>query len=101
MQDVARQQEYSTRWLALPADTRAHVKQEAMTTLGSAQSKAGSVAAQVVSAIASVELPTGQWPEVIELLLRFAQSADNNVNLKVATFQAIGYICETIVSHQK
>lgn len=69
-----------------------------MKTLASPESKAGSVAAQVVAAIASVELPVGEWPEAIELLLRFVQTSDN-VNLKVSTFQAIGYICESIVSY--
>lgn len=64
--------------------------------LASATQKAGAVAAQVVSAIASVELPNGQWPEVIEILLNFMNNTDN-VNLRISTLQAIGYICETIV----
>lgn len=96
-QELARQQEYATRWLALPGETRQKVKEETMKTLASSQSKAGSVAAQVVAAIASVELPAGEWPEAIELLLRFVQTSDD-IHLKVSTFQAIGYICESIVS---
>ena len=66
-------------------------------TLGSAQSKAGSVAAQVVSAIATVELPNNQWSDLIELLLRAMDNADNT-NLRIATLRSIGYICESIVS---
>ena len=97
LQEIARQQEYASRWLALPNDTRQKVKEETMKTLASPQSKAGSVAAQVVAAIASVELPVGEWPEAIELLLRFVQTSED-VHLKVSTFQAIGYICESIVS---
>ena len=73
------------------------IKEETMKTLASPQSKAGSVAAQVVAAIASVELPVGEWPEAIELLLRFVQTSED-VHLKVSTFQVIGYICESIVS---
>lgn len=65
-------------------------------TLGSTTAKAGSVAAQVISAIASVELPAGQWPELIEILLRFMDNVDN-VNLRIATLQTIGYVCESIV----
>ena len=71
-----------------------------MKILASSESKAGSVAAQVVSTIASVELPVGERHEAIQLLLRFVQTSDN-VNLKVATFQAIGYIGESIVSHKR
>ncbi|KAG1838676.1 armadillo-type protein, partial [Suillus tomentosus] len=54
------------------------------------------VAAQVVSAIAAVELPVGQWPDLVEILLGFINTSDDT-NLKIATLQAIGYICETIV----
>lgn len=64
--------------------------------LGSPNLKAGGVAAQVVAAIAAVELPVNHWPELIEVLLGFVNNQDNT-NLKIATLQAIGFICETIV----
>jgi len=48
-----------------------------------------------VAAIATVELPNAQWPELVELLLSFM--GQSNVNLRVATLQAIGFICESIV----
>ncbi|KAH8103247.1 hypothetical protein DFH11DRAFT_1734799 [Phellopilus nigrolimitatus] len=47
------------------------------------------------AAIAAVELPNNQLPEIIEILLRFMDGPDN-VSLKIATFQATGSICETI-----
>ena len=65
-------------------------------TLSSPIPRAGSVAAQVVAAIAAVELPSNQWTEVIEILLRFMDNTENT-NLRIATLQAIGYLCETIV----
>lgn len=65
-------------------------------TLGSASQKAGNFASQVVAAIAAVELPLAQWPELIELLLGFVNN-QQNTNLKIATLQTIGFICETIV----
>ena len=51
----------------------------------------------MVAAVAGVELPQGQWQDLIEILLRFVNTADN-VNLRIATLQTIGYICEVIVS---
>lgn len=48
-----------------------------------------------MAAIATVELPNAQWPELVELLLSFM--GQSNVNLRVATLQAIGFICESIV----
>lgn len=67
-------------------------------TLGSASPKAGAFASQVVAAIASVELPQGQWQDLIEVLLGFVNNQPNT-NLKIATLQTIGYICESIVRH--
>lgn len=64
--------------------------------LGSPTLKAGSVSAQVIAAIAAIELPTNHWSELIEVLLGFVNNQDNT-NLKIATLQAIGFICETIV----
>lgn len=65
--------------------------------LASSSTKIGTVAAQFVSAIASVELPNGQWMDVVGLLLGFV-SDPANVNLRVATLQAIGFICESLQS---
>lgn len=64
--------------------------------LGSPNSKIGTVAAQTIAAIAAVELPHGQWQDVIEILLGFVNTQTDN-NLRGATLQAIGFICETIV----
>jgi importin subunit beta-1 len=66
-------------------------------TLGSPSTKAGGFASQVVAAIAAVELPDNQWPDLIEVLLGFINNPDNT-NLRIATLQTIGFICEAIVS---
>jgi len=67
-----------------------------LTTLGTADLRAGLVAAQVVAAIAAIELPIGEWEDVIRQMLQTLQTSDNN-NLKQCTFKAIGYVCEAIV----
>jgi importin subunit beta-1 len=82
--------------MAISADTRQKIKEASLVILASPQPRAGAVAAQVVSAIAAVELPVGQWPDIIEILLGFINTSDDT-NLKIATLQTIGYICETIV----
>lgn len=93
--ESARQSEFTHRWLSLNTDTKAKIKQDALITLGSAQQKAGNFASQVVAAIAAVELPEGQWPDLIEILLGFVNTQPN-ANLKIATLQTIGFICEAI-----
>ncbi|KAG6899172.1 hypothetical protein C0993_012665 [Termitomyces sp. T159_Od127] len=93
--DPARQHEYAARWLALPADSRATVKQDALRTLASASQKAANFASTVVAAVAAVELPHGHWPDLIELLLGFV-NGQSSPSLKIATLQTIGFICESI-----
>lgn len=98
LQENARQQEYSNRWLSLNNDAKGKIKQDALVTLNSSSSKAGNVASQVVAAIAAVELPQGQWADLIGVLLGFVNNEQSTPNLKITTLQTIGFICETIVS---
>ncbi|KAF7300244.1 APC1-C domain-containing protein [Mycena kentingensis (nom. inval.)] len=93
--DPTRVTEFTNRWLALPTEAKNKIKNDALLTLGSASTKAGSFAAQVVAAIATVELPQNQWPDLIEILLGFVNT-QANVNLRIATLQTIGFICESI-----
>ena len=65
-------------------------------TFGSPIQKAGNFASQVVAAIAAVELPVNQWGDLIEVLLSFVNN-QTNINVRIATLQTIGYICEVIV----
>ncbi|KAF8966870.1 armadillo-type protein [Flammula alnicola] len=90
-----RQTDMINRWLSLNNETKNKIKQDALITLGSAHAKAGTFASQVVSAIAAVELPQGQWPDLIEILLGFVNN-QANTNLRISTLQTIGYICEAI-----
>ncbi|THU97897.1 ARM repeat-containing protein [Dendrothele bispora CBS 962.96] len=93
--DSVRQTEYSNRWLSLNGEAKNKIKQDSLMTLGSANQKAGTFASQVVAAIAAVELPNGQWDNLIEILLGFVNNQPNT-NLKIATLQTIGFICESI-----
>jgi importin subunit beta-1 len=43
-----------------------------------------------------VELPQGQWPDLIEILLRFVNTG-TSVPLRQSTLSAIGFICEVLV----
>ncbi|KAF8901570.1 armadillo-type protein [Mucidula mucida] len=93
--ESSRQSEYSQRWISLDLNTKNKIKQDALMTLASPNLKAGQFASQVVAAIAAVELPQDQWPELITILLGFVNNQPNT-NLKIATLQTIGFICETI-----
>ncbi|KAG9014671.1 karyopherin beta [Tulasnella sp. 427] len=94
--DFNRQNEFSQRWLEqLDVNIKNNVKQQLLQTLGSPSVKAASDAGQVIANIAAIELPTGQWLDLIHTLLGFVNQTAN-VTLKVATLQTIGFICEGI-----
>ncbi|RIB28257.1 hypothetical protein C2G38_1891060, partial [Gigaspora rosea] len=50
----------------------------------------------VVLAIATIELPTGQWTDLMKTLL--GTSTTDNSQLKIVTLTAIGFVCESIDS---
>lgn len=60
--------------------------------------KSGVAAAQVIAAIAEIELPLNQWNILIQTLLNNVTQSQNSTH-KQASLQAIGFICETIVSY--
>ncbi|KZO97585.1 ARM repeat-containing protein [Calocera viscosa TUFC12733] len=95
VRDPKRQNEMSQRWLAVDANTRQQVKNNCFMALHSSNTRAGAVSAQDIAALAAIELPAGTWPELIEQLLGFVNNA-GNAGLRMATLQAIGYICEQV-----
>lgn len=50
----------------------------------------------MIAAIAEIELPLNAWPDLITTMLANIQTTDST--LKQSTLQAIGYVCEAIVS---
>ncbi|WFD36169.1 karyopherin Kap95 [Malassezia cuniculi] len=93
--DHKRAMQYSERWTAVAADVRDSVKSQALMTLGSAEPRAGTVAAQVVAAVAAIELPQNMWPDLIAQLLT-AIGDVSNPRLRQAALQAIGFTCEVV-----
>ena len=95
--ESARQEEYAQRWKSLDISTRDGLKQQAIQTLADGDRNARSVSAQLIAAIAAIEIPAALWATLIPTLLQLVGSPDNP-GLRQATLKTIGYICETIVS---
>lgn len=92
--EFARQARLQAKWLnQTDGDTRARVKQLALETLASPSSQAGQTAAQVVAAIAAIELPRDQWPDLMTALVR--NVSEGTSHQKQASLTAIGFICES------
>jgi importin subunit beta-1 len=67
-----------------------------VTALGSEDSQVGTAAAQVIAAIANIELPRREWPEIIQTLVQNVTRKDGTEKLAKASLECIGFICEEI-----
>ncbi|KAJ2019590.1 karyopherin Kap95 [Coemansia sp. RSA 455] len=92
--DEARREQYAQRWLQVNDGVRSQIKQGALISLGTGNHHVTMTAAQAVAAIIAIELPHGQWQDAITVLLQNVST--NNANLKIASLQTIGYVCESI-----
>ena len=57
-------------------------------------SAARHTAALVIAKVAAIELPRGEWRELIATLLANMSTTPVNSGLQQATLQALGYVCE-------
>ncbi|XP_075212315.1 importin subunit beta Fs(2)Ket isoform X2 [Lycorma delicatula] len=87
--------QYQQRWLAFPDETKAYVKKNVLSALGTENNRPSS-AAQCVAYIAVAELPMGQWPELIGVLVSNVIGGSSTEMMKEATLETIGYICQDI-----
>ena len=65
--DEAVKARHQQRWMQLPPDVRAYVKNNVLGALGS-EGYRPSAAAQCVHYIGVVELPTNEWPDLVNNL---------------------------------
>ncbi|KOS20717.1 Importin subunit beta-1 [Escovopsis weberi] len=92
--DFARQQELQTKWLqGTDNETKTRVRQLTLQTLGSSNTQAGNAAAQVISSIATIELPRNQWSDLLPILVKNVSEGPDNK--KQTSLTTIGYICES------
>ncbi|KAJ9133644.1 ARM repeat-containing protein [Coniochaeta hoffmannii] len=92
--EYAHQALLQQKWLQqTDQDTKTRVKELALQTLASSNAQAGQAAAQVVASIAAIELPRGQWNELMAALVR--NVSDGSPHQKQASLTTIGFICES------
>ena len=82
-------------WLASSLTERDNIKRGVLRALASTQQSARHLAAQVIGAIAVVELPNTPWPELIPLLAQNIEVSGND-DLKQSSLEALGFVCEGI-----
>ncbi|PCH01810.1 Armadillo-like helical [Penicillium occitanis (nom. inval.)] len=91
--DVTRLREVQARWAQqVPPQTKAQVKALTLQTLGAKDVRAGHSAAQVVTSIATIELPRNEWPELMQALVQNVGTGSDA--LKQNSLATLGFICE-------
>mmetsp|Transcript_2838 Transcript_2838/g.6384 ORF Transcript_2838/g.6384 Transcript_2838/m.6384 type:complete len:900 (+) Transcript_2838:48-2747(+) len=105
--DHAQAVKLANDWMALNPEVRGKIKVNSCQALGSLQRDVQLAAAQVISKIATIELPKkgpdgrSQWEELMPLLLQSVmqpEASPQGVAKKLAALHTIGYICEEIAS---
>ena len=64
-------------------------------TLGAADHRTSSQSANFIASIAAIEIPRNDWPELMTTLVDGVQNGPKS--LKLGSYKAIEYICETVV----
>lgn len=92
--DQAKLREVQLRWVQqINPETKSQVKELALKTLHSPDSRAGNAAATLIVSIAAIELPRNEWSDLMGLLVQnVAQGTDA---LKQSSLTTIGFICES------
>lgn len=91
--EYARLRQVQERWINLSDDIKGTVKQVALRTLATSNQTVGNAAAQFIAAVAAIEVPRNQWPELMPALVEsVGQGTDSQ---KQASLKTIGYICDT------
>ncbi|KAL8718727.1 MAG: hypothetical protein Q9225_004168 [Loekoesia sp. 1 TL-2023] len=92
--EYTRLRDLQLRWRErVGADVKTSVKDLALRTLASKDSRAGQSAAQFVASIAAIEIPRNEWPELMPALVQNVGEGEDH--LKQASLVTIGYICES------
>ena len=85
------------KWLAqVDQNQRKEIKYMIFQTLSSPVQEIRHTAAQVVAKFAAAEIPAKQWPELIPQLQLNVSGAQSSTELKQATLETLGYVCEEL-----
>lgn len=96
LRNVEAREALENRWKSLDAALRAQVKEEVLMTLASTEHDVRYTAASIVGNLARIELPHGEWPDLLESLVNSATNGD--ADIQEAALTALGYICEETVT---
>lgn len=86
--------EQLNRWISANAEMKATVKEATIKVLLSDNKEMTTSISQLVSAVALIELPRNEWPELLPIITENTK-IESPLNVKRSCLLAIGYICES------
>lgn len=92
--DPTTRQFQAEQWIAIEAANKHQIKSTALKCLLTTDDRVANSAAQLIAAIADIELPRGDWPELMSIMVENTKESQP-VNVKRASLLTIGYICES------
>ncbi|KAG8465477.1 hypothetical protein KFE25_002784 [Diacronema lutheri] len=92
---ASKQDELTQAWLEMDLAMKQQIKVAVTSALASTAVQARQAAAQVVAKVAAIELPRGQWTDLIDALTANVTNSPSDL-LKQAALETLGYICEEI-----
>lgn len=98
--EASRKAELVQAWISLDNALKSQIKGALLVTLSSPVKDASHTSAQVIAKVAAIELPLREWPELVSSLLANmgTPQAQKPAQLKQATLETLGYVCEEIPS---
>lgn len=94
--DSVKSQQYAQRWVAtIDPASKEQIKVNAINGLmESSEPRVANASAQLIAAIANIELPRGEWLDLMKTMVDNT-SPSQPENVKRASLLALGYICES------
>lgn len=87
-------QQKRERWIACDAPTKEAARNCFLQSLASPHKVVGRVAAQIIAEYGAIDVPSGQWPVLMDTMLGFVTRPDCPEVTKVSSLEALGYLCE-------
>ena len=91
---MAQDPRFQDLWLKMEPLFKQQIKDAVMSSLNTDSSQVRNQIASLIAAIAQIEIPRGEWVELIANLC--ANSSHDDQKIKLTSLTTIGYICEEL-----
>eukprot|EP01041_Mallomonas_annulata_P000250 gene250-463_t len=95
-QDEAIQESKTAKWLNCDPVVKDQTRAGFLQAILSPVHVASHTAAQVIAAFGAIDIPVGGWPSLLPTLFQNVSSPDVSLNSKVASLEALGYMCDSM-----